>query len=434
MWTDKSIKSLKPRERRYRRSEDTKQRGSGRLVVDIQTNGVKTFFYQYFRMVDGKSKRVLVNIGRYKDSAKVPGYTLTEAREKALEYADISKKGDIKDKIEEDVQKEKTEAKRIKSANVTLQKVLTTYIDDKGPKLKPGTIKDYKKAMDETFSDYLDRPITEITRETIHSLYKKRSKKSVARTNNAMRVFRALYNYQRKATKLDDDTYFLRQNPYSILSELDIIQKVDRRKEFIEKDQLKAWFKAVLSLNNDLFDSGEVIKNLLLFVLFTGVRRQEAATLAIDNINLARGVFKLIDTKNNVVVDLPMSDYVLDLVSSRIEKGESKYLFPGRDMDKPIRSFKRPMEYLWKEFDHFTIHDLRRTFITVAESLDISIYTIKRLVNHKIDDSKDVTGGYVGMDIERMRAATQKVTDQILHNAGIKKKSVNVVAIKKKRA
>jgi len=41
----------------------------------------------------------------------------------------------------------------------------------------------------------------------------------------------------------------------------------------------------------------------------------------------------------------------------------------------------------------FTLHDLRRTFITIAESLDIFAYAIKRLVNHKI--SGDVTAGYI---------------------------------------
>ena len=432
MWTDRSIKALKPREQRYRLSEDTKQRGVGRLVLDIQPNGVKTFFYQYFRKEDKKSKRVLINIGRYKDSVKAPGFMLSEARDKALAFFDVSKTGDIKQLFEEKERKEEDAEKRKNTAQVNLQQVLDSYTSEKD--LKPGTIKDYKKAMDETFGDYLDIPITEVTREIILSLYRKRVKKSVARTNNAMRVFRALYNYHRAITRQDDGTY-LPENPVSILREAQILKKVKRRKEFIDKDQLEVWFKTVLSLNNYLFDSGEVVRDYLLFVLFTGTRREEAKTLTTDKINLVKGIFTLTDTKNNEVVDLPMSDYVLDLVSARIKKSGSKYLFPGKDLNKPIGSFKRPMEHLWKEAEiHFTLHDLRRTFITVAESLDISIYTIKRLVNHKIDNSNDVTAGYVGVDIDRMRAATQKVTDQILSHAGIKKSPAKVIAIKGKRA
>jgi integrase len=33
---------------------------------------------------------------------------------------------------------------------------------------------------------------------------------------------------------------------------------------------------------------------------------------------------------------------------------------------------------------HFTVHDLRRTFITIAESLDIPAYALKQLLNHKM--------------------------------------------------
>jgi integrase len=97
-----------------------------------------------------------------------------------------------------------------------------------------------------------------------------------------------------------------------------------------------------------------------------------------------------------------------------------------------LRSFKRPLKFLKEESGvDFSIHDLRRTFITVAESLDISVYTFKRLVNHKIGESKDVTAGYIGIDIERMRKATQKVTNEILKQAGVKKKRAKVIRLSK---
>ncbi len=49
----------------------------------------------------------------------------------------------------------------------------------------------------------------------------------------------------------------------------------------------------------------------------------------------------------------------------------------------------------------FMIHDLRRTFITIAESLDISAYALKRLLNHKMNN--DVTAGHIIIDAERLR-------------------------------
>jgi integrase len=60
----------------------------------------------------------------------------------------------------------------------------------------------------------------------------------------------------------------------------------------------------------------------------------------------------------------------------------------------------------------FSFHDLRRTFETVAESLDISAYAVKRLLNHA--DGSDVTAGYIVASVERLREPMQKITDFLL--------------------
>ncbi|HEG4427483.1 TPA: integrase [Legionella pneumophila] len=62
---------------------------------------------------------------------------------------------------------------------------------------------------------------------------------------------------------------------------------------------------------------------------------------------------------------------------------------------------------------------MRRTFITIAESLDIPAYALKRLMNHKM--SNDVTAGYIIVDVERLRKPMQLITDYILKCMGIVK-------------
>ncbi len=80
MWTDRQIKGFKAREMRYRVSERAYGRGKGRLVLDVLTSGQKDFYYQYFR--DGV--RRYVKIGSYKRSAKDSGFSLSEARNRAI--------------------------------------------------------------------------------------------------------------------------------------------------------------------------------------------------------------------------------------------------------------------------------------------------------------------------------------------------------------
>ena len=65
----------------------------------------------------------------------------------------------------------------------------------------------------------------------------------------------------------------------------------------------------------------------------------------------------------------------------------------------------------------FALHDLRRTFATIAESLDISTYAVKRLLNHSVNQN-DVTSGCIVTDVERLRKPMQQIEDFILAAAG----------------
>ena len=66
---------------------------------------------------------------------------------------------------------------------------------------------------------------------------------------------------------------------------------------------------------------------------------------------------------------------------------------------------------------HFTVHDLRRSFITIAEELDISTYALKRLMNHKM--SNDITAGYIVADVEGLRKPMQQINNYLLKCMGV---------------
>jgi len=75
---------------------------------------------------------------------------------------------------------------------------------------------------------------------------------------------------------------------------------------------------------------------------------------------------------------------------------------------------------------HFIVHDLRRTFITIAEGLDVLAYALKRLMNHKMNG--DITAGYIVTDVERLRKPMQQITDYFLKCMGVQP-TATVVAI-----
>jgi len=58
---------------------------------------------------------------------------------------------------------------------------------------------------------------------------------------------------------------------------------------------------------------------------------------------------------------------------------------------------------------------------TKDNSLDISAYALKRLLNHKM--ANEVTVGHIISDVERLRVPMQKITDYILTSIGQKEKA-----------
>lgn len=162
------------------------------------------------------------------------------------------------------------------------------------------------------------------------------------------------------------------------------------------------------------------IRDYFVFCLLTGFRAAEAAGLKWGQVNFKTKTFRATDTKNGRDQLLPMSDYLEEMLKRRNEEIDSIYVFDrangkllGRDQRKWCAKITEASGV------EFIQHDLRRTFITIAESLDIPYYALKRLVNHKADKT-DVTEGYIQLDAERLRKPMQLITDHILRFAKIK--------------
>ncbi|ALQ50490.1 tyrosine-type recombinase/integrase [Nitrosomonas ureae] len=151
----------------------------------------------------------------------------------------------------------------------------------------------------------------------------------------------------------------------------------------------------------------------LLFLLFTGLRRQEVAALKWSAIDLNDLSFTLKDTKNREPLTLPLTDFIVQLLESRKVIKYSEYVFAGDGKAGYLIETRRQVQKV-TEFSGviFTLHDFRRTFITITENIDISAYALKRLVNHKM--SSDVTASYIVNDVERLRRPMEQISLKLL--------------------
>lgn len=364
-----------------------------RLGLTVTAKGAKSFHVR--TTVNGMTKRISLKSGKF------PSMTVEQARREAQKIL-----SDVAHNVDP------IEKRRVKkSLDVTLRQVFESYLADRD--LKPGTEKDYKRAIRETFDDWVDRPLGSITDRMMQTRYQERGKASKARADNAARVLAAIFRYaQAKYRDKEGSTLFPR-NPVEILKETKTRYKIPRKRRVLPRDSLSAWVDAVNGLNN------EVVRDYFLFLLFTGARREEAAKLKWEDVNFAANTFRLTDTKNREVVELPLPDYVAGRLKARKGRKQVGWVFPARTGKTGYLSDPRKSMGIVRTVARvqFSPHDLRRTFISIAESLDLSVYTIKALVNHKV--GTDVTAGYVVQTAERLAKASRRIEMEILRLAGV---------------
>ena len=148
------------------------------------------------------------------------------------------------------------------------------------------------------------------------------------------------------------------------------------------------------------------------------MRREEALKLVWADVDMTGKTFTIRDPKNHQDHTLPMSDYLYELLARRKTASIAEHVFAD-SQGRKISNFRYAQASVEKASGvSFCIHDLRRTFATIAESLDIPAYALKRLLNHA--NGADVTAGYIVANVERLREPMQKITDYILKMAVIK--------------
>jgi integrase len=356
--------------------------------------------------IGNKTKRVV--LGKY------PTMTAEQARSEAKKV--IGKLASGIDPV-----KEKRE-KNIKA--VTLGEVFTAFLDAR--QLKPKTVRDYTGVMNNIYPDWQKLPITDISRDAVERRHKKvGEERGEAYANLGARTLRSVLNYAGAKYETGKGLSILPENPVKRISQTRSWYKVERRTGHLKPHQLQAWFDAVLSIDND------TIKEYLIFVLLTGCRKDESAKLQWSDIDLTDNSYVLRDPKNHRPIQLPLSDYLADMLTTRKANSTSAFAFPGDGVRGYLVEPKRQLAKIIEKTDMpFAMHDLRRTFVTIAESLDISSFAVKALVNHKQGD--DVTSGYIQMNVERLRQPMQTITNFMLKSAGLKQ-SADVVSLKQAR-
>ena len=373
------------------------------LSIRVANTGRKTFIVR--KKLNNKD--TFSSVGHY------PSTTIHQARSKARDILNVIDKGINPNNIRGDV---------LTKQSITLQKVFEDYSISKH-NLASSTLNNYISILDNYLNDWKKKAISEITRDMVEQRHrditqgKGKFNGSTSRANTTMRLVRALFNYAKGQYEDSRGEPLFVHNPVDRITHNKGWNKEKIRQGVVHKYDLKKWYDGVMKLpiqedNVSRNTSAEVVRDFLIFEMFSALRRNEVLEMKWSDIDFKNHSFTIEDTKNNESHSLPLNFKLDEVLERRKNDSGNPYIFqgfkPNGHLHPPKRQLERARELCG---GHFTNHDIRRTFETTANRLAFSQYTLKKLVNHK--NTRDVTGRYIVLDIEELREPMKMIAEEL---------------------
>lgn len=414
--TKSFIDKVNPPAVAYEMHWDDSVRGYG---LRVTSTGKRVF------MVMGrvKGKQVQYTLGNYGT------YTEDTARKKAQKVLQQMREGiDPRDAQKEDA-----------AAKVTLREVADAYFYERPGMLRETTIVEKNRHVEQVFAAWKDKPIASITEADVRKRYTEMATKGLRGTpapgqaQIAMTTLSVLINFAMRRYKRADGTPLITHNPVAAMKG-DWPGFKARTRDIDEKHIGAAWNLLTEMRAHPKNQDALAGIDLVRFLMLTGCRRSEGASLEWCNVNLDEAWFHLPNTKNGNPVWLPLSLQAVELLRPRKPKDDDKdaspYCFPSRAKGGFVTDTRAPLERIAKLIDQpISAHDLRRTYVsTGAATLDIAIHKMELLTNH-VPQSITLKHYARTQKLQYLLPETQQISDWIEQQAA-KAGGANVVALR----
>lgn len=298
--------------------------------------------------------------------------------------------------------------------DITVGQALDIYI--KRNDFKPKTIRQYNKYFD-LYLGWSNRKLFEITKNEVLDKFLTVSELSKSSANGAISLLGTLWKYIHVLYS-SDEAPILKSNPVDIISVTKGWNTLERRERHLHKDVIHKYYNAVLNYQDELNLENTARSNshrdIILFTMYTGCRRQEVCGLKWSDINFKTGTVLFRDTKNGTDHLFPVGDHLLKILKDRYLLRENDWVFPATKMPTAANmhatKVDRALKVLGDQVGYYvSMHDFRRTFATICNLLRFNIYVTKRLLNHTQKPRIDVTGGYVQIPMEELKASMNMI-------------------------
>lgn len=229
----------------------------------------------------------------------------------------------------------------------SLKSNLDQYLALRRHKLKPSTVSDYQKVMQNCFKDWLPLKVTDITDKMVAIRYAAlRDRHSEDYTNKAMRTLKAILN-----------SAGIAPNPVSrAMKKGGISTSSTPKTRYLSEDEIVEVME---------YSQKEAFGKLLMFYLCTGCRKNEALNFSVSGDELT---FK--NTKSG-------KDHTIPIVGL-IESNHGPFSYTETEWRRELDKAREALDFK----ESWTVHDLRRTFAEHAQLAGVDVGAISIALNH----------------------------------------------------
>lgn len=243
-------------------------------------------------------------------------------------------------------------------------------------------------------------PMNEITTRDVMQLHSSIGKRASAATANRYRaLLSTMFNL---AMKCDVVT----KNPVTNVAKF---KEADPRERYLSGDELGRF---LVALNGE---AGKTAANAIILLLLTGLRKMELFSLQWTQVDLSRGTMRLLRTKGGRGRTVVLNSMALAILRKIQEGAEPAcpWVFPAHRGEGHLVDARKALRRAMKRanISDLRVHDLRRSFASLAVNAGVDLYQVKDLLGHS---TVAVTQkAYAHLQQDTLRTASEVVAKTI---------------------
>ncbi|MEE2957330.1 MAG: integrase family protein [Pseudomonadota bacterium] len=357
------------------------------------------------------SKPIRKKIGKW------PEMSIEEAQDKAKTWRNGMALGiHPKDQDKHRTQIQNNFKSNSKAGPITLYQLLEEFEESRktlGKVNTQSTVKDRRYTICSAYEDWLEKPIEDITQESLWNRYLELAsaeKRTLGQAKKASRYLKSLLNYA------VNQKNYIRRNPCSVFKSKDLLTP-NRRKDFLTQSEcveLLDWiglltqeppsefvFCEPYNLHkSEASGNKRVMFFAIVLFLFTGLKKRELLKLewknvhleAWENENLSGPYFCTVSTETNAEIGIPITPE-MEAVFSKLKNDQiNRFVFPsprpGTNLEAPIDNERAAYLTLGKLMPNtektkkFTANLLQNSFTNLSYQLGYSKEQASLLTGH----------------------------------------------------